>query len=133
MFEALRLRREEVEARNENLRSRVRVLPPERRREYYRLHRGKIKDPDTYAALNWSLILGLHHFYLGAWLRGTINLILMLVGIATFPIGGFLLLIAVGLVELGALFRSQVVVEAHNVTLGEELVNELENGPRRSG
>ena len=66
--EALRLEENE-------LRLRIAALSVEQKRLYYAQELQQIKDPDTYAALNWFFIAGLHHFYLGKWQKGVMNLI----------------------------------------------------------
>ena len=54
-----------VDNEEEALRSEINHLPDELRAQFYNEVKNKIKDPDTYAALNWFFICGLHHFYLG--------------------------------------------------------------------
>jgi four helix bundle protein len=73
MFESLTLDKERVADTADALRVKVLELSEDDRRSFYRLVKKKIKDPDTYAVLNWLVLTGLHHFYLGQWLRGTIN------------------------------------------------------------
>jgi len=50
---------------------------------FYSNIQDKIKDPDTYAVLNWLFISGLHHFYLKKNIQGSINLILFIFSIIT--------------------------------------------------
>lgn len=108
----------EVDAEEERLRERVNALPDERRKAFYDEARRALKDPDTYAVLNWFFLAGLHHFYLGRWQRGMADLALLIAGIMLFvsgqPLLGLLPILTVVALELWALFRSQVIVQDWN-------------------
>ncbi len=123
------LRREEVEDHEETLRKRVRELSSERRREFYRLFEQRVRDPDTYAALNYLLIAGLHHFYLGRWLRGGINLVVFAAGVALLVVGlwpaGLALILGITAIELYALIRAQTIAKDHNNRLMETLLDRV--------
>ena len=128
MFEAYRLRGEAVHDSAEALRHRVEGLSSAQRAEYYARYKIAVKDPDTYAVLNWVFLAGLHHFYLAHYLRGLVNLAVMIAGVAlcfVSPILGGALIVAITLVELPALFRSQLIVEAYNVQLGFDIYGEV--------
>ncbi|CAH9053946.1 hypothetical protein PSECIP111951_00926 [Pseudoalteromonas holothuriae] len=114
-----------LRAREEALRDDVSSLSKDARKRYYQLEQKLVKDPDTYAVLNYFFAAGLHHFYLGKMLRGFINLILMLIGLATFAIGGWVLIVLVFLIELPQLFRSQKIVRKHNIKVMEDVIHEL--------
>lgn len=105
---------EQLHEEEEQLRKQVRELGTEQRKQFYQLQEQQIKDPDTYAVLNYFFVAGLHHFYLRKYLWGSIDLTLMIVGILTFPIGGFVLLILLVLLELPQLFMSQRIVQRYN-------------------
>lgn len=105
---------EQLHEEEEQLRKQVRELSTEQRKQFYKLQEKQIKDPDTYAVLNYFFVAGLHHFYLRKYLWGSIDLTLMIVGILTFPIGGFVLLILLVLLELPQLFMSQRIVQRYN-------------------
>ncbi len=131
------LRREEVEFREEHLRLRIRELPDDLKQLYFRQANSRIKDPDTYAVLNYLGIAGLHYFYVGLWSRGFLNLGifiggLLLLGIglttmtATCAVAGFMALAAVLLFELPALFNSQVVIQDHNNRIMEQVLDDLD-------
>lgn len=125
MFEAWTLRRNSVKAEEEQLREEVRALGGSKRAEYFRSSNHFLKDPDTYAVLNWFFLTGLHHFYLGKYLRGSINFLVMVMGIGllfTQPYIGILLIAGIVLIELPALFRSQVIVADHNTKLGRRIL-----------
>jgi len=124
MFEAWTLKRKAIAQQEETLRDSIRLLSDCNRVEYYKFYKLECKDPDTYAVLNWLFLAGLHHFYLGKKVRGTLNLILLFVGvgsIASQPTVGLLLIISLLLAELPALFRSQIIVAHHNIGIGNSI------------
>jgi TM2 domain-containing membrane protein YozV len=120
------LRQEEVEAEEESLRKAIRELSEDRRAEFYRQAGKAVKDPDTYAALNWFFIAGLHHFYLGRWQLGLLDLGALVIAIACFSAGliwaGAALLVVVYSWELWQLFRSQIIVQDWNNRLYRDLL-----------
>lgn len=106
-----------LEQAEDALRSEVTRLEPALRKRYYEVESKKIRDPDTYAALNYLIIGGLHHFYLGRWLLGSLNLGLTLIGAITwifFGLAGWVVIGLVLLIELPQLFRSQSIVKQFN-------------------
>ena len=118
----------EVEREENRLRDAVSALPDDARKRYYEQLRKRTKDPDTYATLNWFLVAGLHHFYLGKTLRGMINLIVFAVGvflIFVLPPIGISIITVVFIVELWALFRSQIIVRDHNNRVSEATLQEV--------
>ena len=123
------LNQSEVDAREEEIRLVVRELPDGTRKKYYEQAEKRLKDPDTYAVLNYLFIAGLHHFYLGRWFRGLVNL-------TVFGGGVYLLfleqwqngLIVIGIItalELYALFRSQIIVKHYNNGIAQEILDSL--------
>lgn len=112
------LDRAAVEAEEEELREAAAALPDEQRRDFYREVKGELKDPDTYAVLNWFFVVGLHHFYLRRWGRGMLDVGLFAAGIvlivAQQPLIGIALILLVAGLELWALVRSQVIVADWN-------------------
>ena len=128
MFEGLSLRREDVANREEVIRQRVGALEPSLRKIYFQRVGKEIKDPDTYAVLNYFFLAGLHHMYLGKWLRGSANLIVLIAGIVLMFEGypGYWLIVFILLVELMALFRSEVIVNHHNNDVAERVLSELQ-------
>ncbi|MEL0112479.1 MAG: hypothetical protein VW835_12175 [Rickettsiales bacterium] len=118
----------EIEREENRLRDLVAALPAEARKRYYERLRGRTRDPDTYATLNWFLVAGLHHFHLGKTLRGAVNLSVFLFGALMFfilPPLGIALVAAILVVELWALFRSQAIVRDHNNRISEATLREL--------
>ncbi len=122
--------RENLRQEENQLREQIAALSLSQKRQYYALELQHIKDPDTYAALNWAFFAGLHHFYLGKWLRGSLNLILMLVGALLyfthiFSIIGLALIIFVLIIELPQLFNSQNIIYQYNNQLMRRLLQQL--------
>lgn len=121
---------EELQQEEDELRKEITALPEDKRKEYYRLEDKRIKDPDTYAVLNYFFLAGLHHFYLGNDLKGILNAMAMLIGIILFGMFGWVLILIVLIVELPQLFRSQTIVQAHNNKVMRETLNEVRFGRR---
>ncbi len=126
-----------AQAEERRIRELINCLPDEQRLAIYTEIEKQIKDPDTYAALNFLFIAGLHHFYLGKWRRGLINLAIFWVGLAILIIDvfgiyvpmmdwsrlllslsswqlGLGLLVGISILELYELFRSQGIVQDYN-------------------
>ncbi len=108
----------EVDKREEDLRVQVRGLNSDQKKAFYELCTPRLKDPDTYSTLNFLFLAGLHHFYLGKWLRGGINLAVFLTGIYFIFTGqwlaGLAIVLGITAAELYALFRSEIIVRDHN-------------------
>ncbi|GAB1623715.1 hypothetical protein AAOGI_37650 [Agarivorans albus] len=125
------LNREQVEQRQEQLREQIALLPQEQRKHFYQLWQKQVKDPDSYAVLNYLLLAGLHHFYLGKWLRGAVNLLISIIAILLVALGagllGLGLLVAITIVELPALFRSELVVLDYNNQQMQQLLEQVKS------
>ena len=127
---------EVIDSKEEEIRERVSRLSNDDKKVFYFLVNKKIKDPDTYAVLNWLFIAGLHHFYLHKFMRGFINLSLSgisLIGI-TMSLkndswSSFLIFLGLGVllffIELPQLFASQKIVQEYNNTVMEEALLQL--------
>ena len=130
MFEGLNLKKDLVEYESQRLKERVRELNDDQRRHYFNLLEPALKDHDTYAVLNYLLLPGLHHFYLGKFFRGSLNLIILLTGTSLilftkYVFVGTLIIFFILIVELLALFRSQVIVMNHNNHLSKEILKSI--------
>ncbi len=117
-----------IEAEDDRLRAAAAKLPDKQRAAFYREARRRLRDPDTYAVLNWFFMVGLHHFYLGRYARGLVDIGLVAAGIGLM-IGGDVLvglgaILGVFILELQALFRSQAIVQAWNNRIQRELLRE---------
>ncbi|MXS82627.1 TM2 domain-containing protein [Nitrosomonas oligotropha] len=116
---------EAIQEDEERIRQRVRALPDDKQLQFFKQAEQELKDPDTYAVLNYLFVAGLHHFYLGKPLRGTINLCIFITGTVMLFTGlvgfGLLLIIAITVVELRDLFNSQSVVQDYNNEVMEKI------------
>jgi len=114
------------------LREQISSLSLTHKRQYYSQELQKIKDPDTYAALNWAFVAGLHHFYLGKWQRGLANVLFMFVGIIFYfsnifsPLGLALILVVFA-VELPQLFNSQKIIYHYNSQIMRRLLQQFDH------
>lgn len=108
----------DLKQEEESLRNKISQLTDEQRKGVYQYLDIHLKNPDTYAALNYFFICGLHHYYLKKWLRGTINIMVMMIGILLLwtPLSllGFILIIGIFLIEIPQLFQSQKIVYQYN-------------------
>ena len=115
--------------REEAIRGRVAALSDGLRKQYFSQMRHLVKDPDSYAVLNYLFVAGLHHFYLGKWLRGAVNLAVfcaaMFFALLQFYVLSAVLLLFVSLVELPALFCAQSIVMKHNNDISENIIKTL--------
>lgn len=107
-----------VDEQTEQIRRQVRELSDEKRKLYYQLLDKRLKDPDTYATLNYIFIAGLHHFYIGKWQLGLLNISAFGGGVALIVVGlvelGIAAIVGIAIFELYELFRSQIIIQAHN-------------------
>lgn len=121
--------KEAIQEDEERIRRLVRELSDEQRLRFFKQTEQRLKDPDTYATLNYLFIAGLHHFYLQKWKRGSINLSIFLFGVMLLFTGlavlGVIVLIAITLVELNALFKSQLVIQDYNNHVMESVYWEI--------
>lgn len=121
--------KEAIQEDEERIRKLVRELTDEKRLQFFKQTEKDLKDPDTYATLNFLFIAGLHHFYLGKWLRGLINFTVFLLGaILLFSpavVMGAFLLLAITIIELNALFNSQILVQEYNNGVMERICREV--------
>lgn len=120
--------REAIEAEEERIREQVRQLPADARAAFHREARRRMRDPDTYAVLNWFFLVGLHHFYLGRVARGLTDVVVVAAGvggiIAGYVAAGATAIVAVLAAELYALFRSQLIVQDFNNRVQRRILQE---------
>ncbi|ALO45565.1 hypothetical protein [Pseudohongiella spirulinae] len=114
MFSEKELNLEEHEIRDV-----VRALPATRQYRYHQLEVRLLKRPSTYKALNWLFPMGIHHFYLGRWIRGLITLSLTLSGVfmivaMQMTAYGLMLLLATVLIEIPQLLNARLLVHSRN-------------------
>jgi hypothetical protein len=119
---------EQLEKQEELLRSQVNSLPEHQKKEFYERQSKSLKDPDTYATLNWFFLGGFHHCYLGKYALFALELILLIVSIVGFVLGhpsAFLILAFLIIYELPQLFFSQKIARQHNYQLSCEIFNDV--------
>ena len=121
--------KEVIQQDEERIRQLVRELPDDKKALFFQQTAKNLKDPDTYATLNFLFIAGLHHFYLGNWIRGLINISIFFTGVLFLFTGlavlGILLLIAISIIELKALFKAQLIVQDYNNGIMEAIYREI--------
>ncbi len=121
--------KEAIQQKEEHIRQLVRALPDHKRLKFFKETEMKLKDADTYAALNFVFVAGIHHFYLGKWARGLVNIIIFFTGVVMLFTGliaiGIFILIAITIVELYALFRAQLIVQDYNNNLMEAIYRDI--------
>lgn len=121
---------EEVENKEESIRLRVSLLDDDKRKLYYTRLESEIKDPDTYAVLNWIFLAGLHHFYIGKYIRGAGNLLGFSLGViilfSNYPVIGMVIIGIILLFELYELFFSQSLIKHYNNQISEKILSDLE-------
>ncbi|OHC75112.1 MAG: hypothetical protein A3G18_07445 [Rhodospirillales bacterium RIFCSPLOWO2_12_FULL_58_28] len=107
-----------IERDEENIRNALAALEPSLRKTIYTEITAATKDPDTYAALNWFFVCGLHHFYAGYILRGVINISVFAIGIGLIIYdeleAGLIVIGVISAVEMFDLFRSQSIIKNIN-------------------
>ncbi|WP_165855837.1 TM2 domain-containing protein [Marinobacter sp. JSM 1782161] len=112
------LKQSDVDSEEERLRNLAGKLPDESRKALFGELRGQIKDPDTYAVLNWFFPIGIHHLYLRRWFSALADIGLIAIGIVLLVLDflwvGVILIGVVSAWELWALFRSQIIVQDWN-------------------
>lgn len=120
-----------AQEREEALRQEIRQLSDSQRKHFYREFNQRIKDPDTYATLNYLFVAGLHHFYLGKLAWGVFDILVFAAGLVLIFSGsigvGVAIIVAITVVELKALFQSEAIVLDYNNRLMEELLAELQS------
>lgn len=124
LFEPL----EHLEKKEDLLRQQVNALPQDQKKAYYKEQAEKLKDPDTYAALNWLFLGGIHHCYLGKYTLFLIEITLLVISIIGLVLGhssAIYILIALILYELPQLFFSQKIARQHNYEVSCQIFNRV--------
>lgn len=120
---------EAVEAREDELRTRISQLSDEARKRFYNAQCTILKDPDTYATLNWLFLGGVHHLYLEKYLLFAIEctlLIVCIIGLLAGMPAFWLGILAITLYELPQLFFSQKIVRQYNYDRSLELLERVQ-------
>lgn len=122
---------EQLERKEEALRQQVNLLPESQKKDFYSRQSTNLKDPDTYAALNWFFLGGFHHCYLGKYTLFALELTLLTVSIIGLYLGhpsASIILILLVIYELPQLFFSQKIARQHNYELSCEIFNDVRRG-----
>ena len=122
---------EQLEKNEELLRNQVNLLPETQKKEFYERQSTKLKDPDTYATLNWFFLGGFHHCYLGKYGLFALELALLTISIIGLILGhtsAFIILALLVFYELPLLFFSQKIARQHNFNLSCEIFNDVRKG-----
>ncbi|MBF0419715.1 MAG: M48 family metallopeptidase [Magnetococcales bacterium] len=129
---------QDLDLLDDQLRDDVSRLPEAARKLYYERVKPRLRDPDTYAVLCWSLGLGAHHVYLRRWWSfgfDVLSSLVVLSGLILWMVTGKLifpvLLIAAFLYNLFDTLYSAIlsprVVRHYNIRLGQEVLAELQH------
>ena len=116
-----------LEDKEEQLRKKVNDLPEVVRKDFFRKQSAQIKDPDTYAALNWLCVGGFHHLYLGRNLLFAVEFVSLVIAVLLIILGydrvGIGMLIIMVCIELPQLFMSQKIARQRNYEISSEIFN----------
>lgn len=122
---AIRQSWQELDDQDEALRQQINALGDEQRRDFYREQSACLKDPDTYAALNWLFLGGFHHLYLRKYRLFALEFSLLCIALLGWLLGYVWLLILLAfmlLYELPQLFFSQKIVRQYNYQQSRKLL-----------
>ncbi|GAD78414.1 hypothetical protein [Vibrio ezurae] len=122
---------EKLEHKEEQLRLLVAKLSDSRRKSYFQRQSKQLKDPDTYACLNWFFLFGIHHCYLkryGLFLAELLGSIFALLGFLLGETWGIWFFIALFLFELPQLFFSQRIARNYNYKVSYQIYRDLHTG-----
>jgi len=118
---------QELEKKEELFRQQLNGLSKEQRKSFYEVQSQNLKDPDTYAALNWLFLGGIHHLYLKKYALFAMELILLTVSVIGFFLGhasSIYIIILLCVYELPQLFFSQKIARQYNYNLSCNILNE---------
>ncbi|KLV09070.1 membrane protein [Photobacterium aquae] len=119
---------EALEVKEEQLRSLVADLPQEQRKRFFAEQAKQLKDPDTYAALNWLFLGGFHHLYLRKYAIFAVEFTLLIIVIIALVMGFYyagIILIALTVYELPQLFFSQKIARQYNYNLSMQIYQDV--------
>lgn len=119
---------DDLEQKEEILRREIQELPAPVRKAYYDKVTNQLKDPDTYAALNWFFLGGFHHLYLRRYTLFIIEIVLFIVAIAGLLLGqtsAGIIIAALVIYELPQLFFSQQIARQYNYTVSCKVFNHV--------
>lgn len=119
---------EKLEELEKSLKDDIQKLPQDTKAKYFKEFSNRVKDPDTYAVLNWLFLGGIHHFYLGRFITFGIEMTLLVFALTCYLAGfqvSLLILLGIAIYELPQLFFSQRIVREYNLKLSSRILDEL--------
>ena len=123
------LSQEVVDQEEDLIKQSINQLSESERKTYFRIVESRIKDPDTYAVLNWFFLAGLHHFYLEYWVKGCVHLVIFATGAILIILGlswlGILIILSISIIELCALFQAQIIIQNYNNQVMKKAIVEV--------
>ncbi|QYK00845.1 TM2 domain-containing protein [Shewanella psychrotolerans] len=122
---------EQLEENEDSLRKQVNALPEAQKKEFYKRQSEELKDPDTYAALNWFFLGGFHHCYLRKYALFSFELILLtisIIGLVLEYTNSLFIIAFLVLFELPQLFFSQKIARQYNYDVSCDIFNEVSRG-----
>jgi hypothetical protein len=120
---------ETLEVKEDRLRQQVNKLSDDKKKAYYKALSHRLKDPDTYASINYFFIGGFHHFYLGKYKIFAIEFTLLVMSILGFIFVhqyAIYLILLIAVYELPQLFFSQKIARQYNYDVSLQLYHELD-------
>ncbi|SIN81731.1 hypothetical protein [Salinivibrio sp. ES.052] len=115
---------EALDAQEEALRKQVNGLTQSQKKRYFAEQTRQLKDPDTYAALNWAFLGGFHHLYLRKYRLFIVECTLLVIAVIGLVMSQpYFALILVGLVlfELPQLFFAQKIARQYNYHVSRKI------------
>lgn len=115
------LNKAELDRQEELCKEKINNLTDNQKKFYYSKTLKELKDPDTYAVINWFFIAGIHHFYLKKYNLMIMDLMCLIIGITLivyeYYLIGAVVLMCVSAYELYHLFFSQHIVQNYNIKI----------------
>jgi hypothetical protein len=122
---------EALEAQEEELKQQVNGLTQRQKKRYFAEQTRQLKDPDTYAVLNWAFLGGFHHLYLRKYRLFIVECTLLVIAIIGLVMSQpYFALILVGLVlfELPQLFLAQKIARQYNYHVSRSIYEHVRHG-----
>lgn len=118
------LNKSELDKQEELCKEKINRLTESQKKFYYSKTLKELKDPDTYAVINWFFIAGIHHFYLKKYNLMIMDLTILTLGITLlvydYHLIGAVVLLSISAYELYHLFFSQLIVQDYNIKVMNE-------------
>lgn len=122
---------QELKTQEALLRDQVNGLTPSQKKRYFAEQTRQLKDPDTYAVLNWAFLGGFHHLYLRKYRLFIVECTLLVIAIIGLVMSQpYFALILVGLVlfELPQLFWAQKIARQYNYHVSRSIYEHVRHG-----